>query len=96
MLLARCAQSDADAFRQLYDLEGGALYGVALRITRRPALANDVLHDAMLQVWRNAGRFDATRGSGRAWMLGLVRYRAIDAARRAGRETLMARSARPA
>ena len=89
MLLARCAHSDAHAFRQLYDLEGGALYGVALRITRQPALASDVLHDAMLQVWRNAGRFDATRGSGRAWMLGLVRYRAIDAARRAGREALM-------
>ena len=89
MLLARCARSDAGAFRQLYDLESGALYGVALRITRRPALANDVLHDAMLQVWRNAGQFDAARGSGRAWVMSLVRYRAIDAARRARRETLM-------
>ncbi len=89
MLLARCARSDAHAFRQLYDLESGVLYGVALRITRQPALADDVLHDAMLQVWRNAGQFDATRGSGRTWMLSLVRYRAIDAARRVGRETLM-------
>lgn len=89
MLLARCACSDAEAFRQLYDLESGVLYGVALRITRQPALADDVLHDAMLQVWRNAGQFDAARGSGRAWMLGLLRYRAIDVARRAGRETLM-------
>lgn len=89
MLLARCARSDAHAFRQLYKLESGALYGVALRITRQAAMANDVLHDAMLQVWRNAGQFDAARGSGRAWVLSLVRYRAIDAARRAGRETLM-------
>ena len=89
MLLARCARCDAHAFRQLYELEGGVLYGVALRITRQPALANDVLHDAMLQVWRNAGQFDATRGSGRTWMLSLVRHRAIDVTRRAGRETLM-------
>lgn len=89
MLLARCARSDAHAFRQLYKLESSALYGVALRITRQPAMANDVLHDAMLQVWRNAGQFDAARGSGRAWVLSLVRYRAIDAARRARRETLM-------
>ncbi len=89
MLLARCARSDAHAFRQLYSLEGGALYGVALRITRQPALANDVLHDAMLQIWRNAGQFDAARGSGRAWMLSLVRYRAIDSMRRARREMLM-------
>ena len=87
VLLARCARSDAQAFRQLYVLEADVLYGAALRITRQAAMADDVLHDAMLQVWRNAGRFDAARGSGRTWMLALVRYRAIDAVTRAGRET---------
>lgn len=87
-LLARCARSDAQAFRQLYVSEADLLYGAALRITRHAAMADDVLHDAMLQVWRNAGRFNAARGSGRTWMLALVRYRAIDAAARAGRETL--------
>lgn len=90
MLLARCARSDAHAFRQLYASEADMLYGAALRITRRAAMADDVLHDAMLQAWRNAGRFDAARGSGRSWMLALVRHRAIDAVRRVGRETLTA------
>lgn len=88
MLLARCARSDAHAFRQLYALEADVLYGAALRITRHAAMADDVLHDAMLQVWGNASRFDATRGGGRTWMLALVRYRAIDAVRRVGREIL--------
>lgn len=88
MLLARCALSDAHAFRQLYASEANLLYGAALRITRRAAMADDVLHDAMLQVWGNASRFDAARGGGRSWMLALVRYRAIDAVRRVGRETL--------
>ncbi len=88
MLLARCARSDVHAFRQLYASEAGVLYGAALRITRQAAMADDVLHDAMLQVWRNASRYNAARGSGRTWMLALVRYRAIDAVTRAGRETL--------
>ncbi len=87
-LLARCARSDAQAFRQLYVLEADVLYGAALRITRQAAMADDVLHDAMLQVWRNASRFNPARGSGRSWMLALVRYRAIDAVTRARRETL--------
>ena len=50
-LLARCAQSDAKAFRKLYELHSARLYGIALRITRNQALASDAVHDAMLQVW---------------------------------------------
>lgn len=86
MLLARCAEADAHAFRQLYDLESARLYGVALRITRQPALADDALHDAMLQVWRGAGLFDPARGSGRSWLLKLVRSHAFAAVMRTGRE----------
>ena len=88
MLLARCAQADAPAFRRLYELQSPMLYGVALRITRRPAVAADVVHDALLQVWRNAARFDPARGNARAWLLSLVRYRALDAVKRDGREVL--------
>ncbi len=86
MLLARCAQADGVAFRRLYDLQSGILYSVALRITRQPALAADAVHDAMLQVWRNAARFDPARGNARAWLLSLVRYRALDSVARIGRE----------
>jgi len=88
MLLARCAQADGVAFRRLYDLQSSALYSVALRITRQPALAADAVHDAMLQVWRNAARYDPARGNARAWLLSLVRYRALDSVARVGRETL--------
>lgn len=62
------------------------LHGIALRITRRPALAADAVHDALLNVWQNAGRYDPTRGAAEAWLFSLVRYRAIDLARRGARE----------
>jgi RNA polymerase sigma-70 factor (ECF subfamily) len=89
-LLAKCANGDRSAFRRLYDLQSARLYGAALRITRQSALAADAVHDALLQVWQNAGRFDPARGHGEAWLLSLVRYRALDIARRTQRETPVA------
>jgi len=86
MLLVQCAQNDQVAFRRLYDQQSSLLYGVALRITRDAALASDAVHDAMLQVWRNAARFDPARGNGRAWLVSLVRYRALDSIGRTKRE----------
>ncbi len=85
-LLARCAGGDKPAFRRLYEVHSGRLYGIALRITRQPALASDAVHDALLQVWRNAAQFDPARGNADAWLLSLVRYRALDIARRQARE----------
>ena len=85
-LLVSCASGDAAAFRRLYEMQSASLYGMALRITRQPALAADAVHDALLQVWRNAERFDPTRGSARAWLVTLVRYRAMDAVRKTRRE----------
>ncbi|MBC7800808.1 MAG: sigma-70 family RNA polymerase sigma factor [Gemmatimonadaceae bacterium] len=86
MLLARCAQSDGIAFRRLYELHSAVLYSVALRITGQPGLASDAVHDALLQVWRNSARFDPARGNARAWLMSLVRYRALDSIARVGRE----------
>ena len=85
-LLGRVAAGDRAAFRRLYDAEAPRLYAVALRITRQGPLAADAVHDALLQVWRHAGSFDAARGNPAAWLLSLVRYRALDIARRRGRE----------
>lgn len=85
-LLRRCADADRAAFRRLYELQSPRLYGVALRITRQPALAADAVHDALLQVWQNARRFDINRGNPEAWLLSLVRYRALDITRRNSRE----------
>ena len=88
MLLAQCAQADPAAFRRLYDTQSATLYAVAMRITRDPSLAADAVHDAMLQVWRNAARFDPARGHPRAWLTSLVRYRALDSVGRTKREVL--------
>ena len=86
-LLRRVAAGDRGAFRRIYDLQAPRLYAIALRVTRQGPLAADAVHDALLQVWRNAGRFEAARGSPEAWLLSLVRYRALDIARRRGRES---------
>jgi RNA polymerase sigma-70 factor (ECF subfamily) len=85
-LLQRCAEGDRMAFRRLYELQSPRLYGIALRITRQASLAADAVHDALLQVWQNAGRFDTSRGNPEAWLVSLVRYRALDIARRSVRE----------
>jgi RNA polymerase sigma-70 factor (ECF subfamily) len=87
-LIRRAAEGDRVAFRRIYDHRAGRLYAVALRITRQSALAADALQEAFLQRWQNAGQFDATRGHAEAWLLSLVRYRALDLVRRHGRETL--------
>ena len=85
-LLVGCAAADPEAFRRLYELTSARLYGVALRITRSPPLASDAVHDAMLQVWRSAARFDPDRGQADSWLLALVRYRALDLVRKHRRE----------
>ncbi len=86
-LLGQVAAGDRAAFEALYRAQSPRLYGVAIRITRHSAQAADAVHDAFLQVWRNAARFDAERGNPEAWLLSLARYRALDIARRRGRET---------
>ncbi len=76
------------ALKRLYDLESRRLYGVALRIVRRADVAADVLQDAFLQIWQNAGKYSASRGAAEAWLTGIVRFRALDAVRKVGREVL--------
>jgi RNA polymerase sigma-70 factor (ECF subfamily) len=88
ILLQRCAAGDRGAFRALYDRHAPRLYAVALRITRHAGAASDVVQEAFIQTWRNAGRFDTGRGNAEAWMTGLVRYRALDLLRRAGPRTV--------
>ena len=60
---------------------------MALRIVRRREVADDVLHDAFLDIWQRAGTFDPGRGAGRVWIASLVRYRALKHVRQMGRET---------
>ncbi len=74
------------AFRLLYERWGNRLYGIALRITRQAALAADATQDAFVQIWQQAHRFDPERGGPEAWLVGIVRYRALDIVRRRSRE----------
>jgi RNA polymerase sigma-70 factor, ECF subfamily len=81
-LLALIARSDHDALAELYDRFGQVAYGLALRIVRDHALAEDVVQEAFLSVWRSAGQFVAQRGRARTWLLTLVHRRAVDLVRR--------------
>jgi RNA polymerase sigma-70 factor (ECF subfamily) len=85
-LLRACAEGDRAAFRTLYDRWGPRLHGIALRITRQAGLAADATQDAFVQVWQQAHRFDPARGSAEAFLISLLRYRALDIVRRRGRE----------
>jgi len=85
-LLGRCAGGDATAFRALYSAQSPRMHGLAMRITRDPALAADAMHDAFVQVWKQAVRFDPERGAAGAWLTSIVRYRALDITRRRVRE----------
>jgi RNA polymerase sigma factor (sigma-70 family) len=76
--LRACARGEQLALQQLYQQESRYLLGVALRIVRQRALAEDVLHDAFLNIWRRAGSFDATRGSGKGWIYVVVRHQALN------------------
>jgi len=84
-LLRACGGGDRAAFRRLYELWGARLHGIALRITHQPSLAADATHDAFVQVWQRAARFDPARGSPEAWVVSLVRYRALDIVRNRAR-----------
>jgi RNA polymerase sigma-70 factor (ECF subfamily) len=83
-LMPLMARKDAAAFEVYYDRHGGAAYSLAHRIVGDPQAAEDVTQEAFLSIWRSRARYDPTRGSVRAWTLGIVRNRAIDALRRDG------------
>ena len=84
--MPRIAARDTQAFEVFYDRHGGAAFSLAYRIVGDRPAAEDVTQEAFVSIWRSGARFDRTRGSVRAWTLGIVRNRAIDALRReAGR-----------
>jgi RNA polymerase sigma-70 factor (ECF subfamily) len=82
VLLAWVAAGQQAAVAQLYDRYQGSLYGMATRITGDRALAEDVVQDAFLGIWRNASRFRPERASARTWILAITHHRAVDAVRR--------------
>ena len=81
-VVALCARSDEVALAELYDRFGGVAYGLARRILRDDALAEDAVQDAFLAIWRGAARFVPERGKASTWILTLVHRRAVDLVRR--------------
>ncbi|MGY4492316.1 sigma-70 family RNA polymerase sigma factor [Pseudomonas sp. TE3610] len=84
--LASCSQGDRQALRDLYQQESARLLGVAQRIARDNALAEDILHDVFLRIWTRASSFDPTRGSARGWIYSVTRHLALNLVRNHGRE----------
>ena len=85
-LMPLVGRQDPEAFEVLYDRHGGAAYSLAYRVVGDRAAAEEVTQEAFISVWRSGARFDAARGSVRAWLLSIVRNRAIDFLRsRAGK-----------
>lgn len=86
MLIVACARGERAALQTIYQRESAAMIGVAARIVRRRELAEEVVHDAFVQVWRHAASFDPAIGNGRAWLYAIVRNRAINLLRDSSRE----------
>lgn len=84
-LLAAVRDHDAEAFRALYDLTCRHLMGVVMRTCRDQGMAEDVLQEVFVQIWRRSHLYDPTIGPGLAWLTVLARRRAIDALRSSGR-----------
>ena len=81
-LMERVRDGDARAFEVVFERHADAAFSLAYRMCGRRAMAEDVVQEAFLSLWRSGARYDRTRGSVRSWVLGVVHNRAIDLFRR--------------
>src|SRR6266566_2304418 len=81
-LVLLAARSQQGALAELYDRYGRPSYGLALRVLRDEALAEDAVQEAFLAIWRTASRFVPERGKASTWILTVVHRRAVDLVRR--------------
>ena len=77
-LVALVAAGDSEALSALYDRYSGMLLGLANKVLRNPGDAEEVLQETMLQVWKQASRYDPARASVSTWLVLITRSRAID------------------
>ncbi len=89
--LAAClrlvARGDEDAFDAVYDQVAASVFGIVRRVVRDPAQSEEVTQDVLLEVWRNAAKFDPARGSATAWVMTLAHRRAVDRVRSVQKES---------
>jgi RNA polymerase sigma-70 factor (ECF subfamily) len=77
-LVERIARGDRDAFALFYDRHASLVLGLARRILRNDAAAEEVLQEVFWQVWQDAGHYDPRRGTPEAWLVVRARTRTID------------------
>ena len=80
-LMARIADGDEHAFAQLYDELAPTVYGIVQRVVRDPAQSDEVTQEVFIELWRQAGRFDAARGGVGGWAVTIAHRRAVDRVR---------------
>lgn len=81
-LLLASGRGDRRAFERLYRLSSPRLFSLARWLLKRDALAEEIVQEAYVQIWRDAGRFDPERSAAMTWMAVIVRHRALDELRR--------------
>ncbi len=81
-LVQRIRRRDGEAFRGLFGRYAPSAMAIARRVVRQPFLAEEIVQEAFLAVWRNPEGYDQARGSVRAWLMGMVHHRAVDLVRR--------------
>src|SRR5262245_31803706 len=88
-LLARTALGDRAAFARLYERSSSHLFAVVLRIQRDRALAEDLLQEIYVNVWKAASGFDVARSQPLTWLTSIARNRAIDSLRRSSTQPML-------
>jgi len=81
-LLLRVGAGDEGAFRELFARYAAVSHALAFRLVRQAQVAEEIVQEAFLAVWRTPERYDPARGSVRSWLMGTVHHRAVDAVRR--------------
>ena len=81
------ARGDAAAFEAVYERVAPSVFGIVRRVVRDPAQSEEVTQEVLLEVWRSASKFDASRGSATAWVMTLAHRRAVDRVRSVQKES---------
>lgn len=81
-LMELVQDGEVRAFEVIFDRHASAAFSLAYRMCGRPAMAEDIVQESFVSLWRSSAAYDAARGSVRTWVLSVVRNRAIDAFRR--------------